>query len=391
MEQLTTRIGIEPGPGLVGRFGETVIVIPRGQAAGSAPAGAVEELLGLAAEVESDRQAPANAIASRLAAWVIGHMSGDAPAFGIVSPDARWHGHVPPWCGVVHDHRGRIDPRGIRRAGPYLGRPDRARHVRSAGDRRRSWPAGTGGAVVRPLGRGSAWAGLRAEPDRGYPRAPRALRGGTGRVRRCPGRCRHCVRGGTGRGRFGRLRVAIVRGDAGTAGADQRPMDQPAADRPQEAWALRAEPRGLPARTRRPPARTRGLPARPADRQPEPADRQPEPADRQPEPADRQPEPADYQPEPPRHQPTMVVWQTDEQDVPPGRAEPPPAPAVQPTTVSPLPPRPTATPVPVGVLTSPDAPPIVLDGVLSSAGNPGKIPRWRAGRLRRFSFRIRTT
>jgi len=30
MEQHTTRIGIEPGPGLVGRFGDTVIVIPRG-------------------------------------------------------------------------------------------------------------------------------------------------------------------------------------------------------------------------------------------------------------------------------------------------------------------------------------------------------------------------
>ena len=86
MEQLTTRIGIEPGPGLVGRFGNTVIVIPRGEAASPAGAGVVQELLGLAAEVGSDRQAPANAIASRLAAWVIGHMSGDAPAFGIVAP-----------------------------------------------------------------------------------------------------------------------------------------------------------------------------------------------------------------------------------------------------------------------------------------------------------------
>ena len=88
MEQLTTRIGIEPGPGLVGRFGETVIVIPRGDEAGSASpaAGVIQELLGLAAEVGSDREASANAIASRLAAWVIGHMSGDAPAFGIVAP-----------------------------------------------------------------------------------------------------------------------------------------------------------------------------------------------------------------------------------------------------------------------------------------------------------------
>src|SRR5689334_20775750 len=88
MEQLTTRIGIEPGPGLVGRFGETVIVIPRGDGAGSASpsAGVTQELLGLAAEVGSDREASANAIASQLAAWVIGHMSGDAPAFGIVAP-----------------------------------------------------------------------------------------------------------------------------------------------------------------------------------------------------------------------------------------------------------------------------------------------------------------
>src|SRR5690242_15865014 len=87
MEQLTTRIGIEPGPGLVGRFGETVIVIPRGDAGVSpAAAGVIQELLGLAAEVGSDREASANAIASQLAAWVIGHMSEDAPAFGIVAP-----------------------------------------------------------------------------------------------------------------------------------------------------------------------------------------------------------------------------------------------------------------------------------------------------------------
>jgi hypothetical protein len=85
MEQLTTRIGIEPGLGLVGRFGDTAIMIPRDQA-GSGSDGSISELLALAAEVGSDRQAPANTIASRLAAWVIGHMSGDAPSFGIVAP-----------------------------------------------------------------------------------------------------------------------------------------------------------------------------------------------------------------------------------------------------------------------------------------------------------------
>src|SRR6201989_1405935 len=92
MEQLTTRIGIEPGPGLVGRFGETVIVIPRGDGPGSASpaAGVTQELLGLAAEVGSDREASANAIASQLAAWVIGHMAGDDPPFGILDP--MWEG-----------------------------------------------------------------------------------------------------------------------------------------------------------------------------------------------------------------------------------------------------------------------------------------------------------
>ena len=85
MEQLTTRIGIEPGLGLVGRFGDTAIMIPRDPGS-SGSDGSISELLALAAEVGSDRQAPANTIASRLAAWVIGHMSGDAPAFGIVAP-----------------------------------------------------------------------------------------------------------------------------------------------------------------------------------------------------------------------------------------------------------------------------------------------------------------
>ena len=32
MEQMTTHVGIEPGRGLVGRFGDTVILIPRGEA-----------------------------------------------------------------------------------------------------------------------------------------------------------------------------------------------------------------------------------------------------------------------------------------------------------------------------------------------------------------------
>jgi hypothetical protein len=86
MEQLTTRIGIEPGRGLVGRFGDTVILIPRDAAAADGADQAVRELLGLAAEVASDRKRPASVIAARLAAWVIGHMPADATAFGMVTP-----------------------------------------------------------------------------------------------------------------------------------------------------------------------------------------------------------------------------------------------------------------------------------------------------------------
>jgi FHA domain len=104
MEQLTTRIGIEPGRGLVGRFGDTVILIPREAAAADGDDEAARELLGLAAEVASDRQRPASVLAARLAAWVIGHMPADAIAFGMVTPVADGvvtflRGAV--WCAVT--------------------------------------------------------------------------------------------------------------------------------------------------------------------------------------------------------------------------------------------------------------------------------------------------
>jgi len=85
MEQMTTHVGIEPGRGLVGRFGDTVILIPRGEEA-AGPDEAARELLDLAAVVASDRQVPPSTIAARLAAWVIGRLAGDALAFGIVVP-----------------------------------------------------------------------------------------------------------------------------------------------------------------------------------------------------------------------------------------------------------------------------------------------------------------
>ncbi len=93
MENMTMQVGIEPGDGLVGRFGDTVILIPAwaggGGATGAAGAGggeAAEELLALAAAIASDRQLAADAIAARLATWVLGRMPGDVIPFGIVVP-----------------------------------------------------------------------------------------------------------------------------------------------------------------------------------------------------------------------------------------------------------------------------------------------------------------
>ena len=86
MEQMAPRIGIEPGSGLVGRFGDTVVLIRRGGPAAADADRSAGELLELAAAVASDRQLPATVIAARLASWVIGHMSDDVTAFGIVAP-----------------------------------------------------------------------------------------------------------------------------------------------------------------------------------------------------------------------------------------------------------------------------------------------------------------
>ena len=102
MEQMTTHVGIEPGRGLVGRFGDTVILIPRSEAPdddSADPDEAARELLDLAAVVASDRQVPPSTIAARLAAWVIGRLAGDPLAFGIV---------VPARDGVVMFLRGAV-------------------------------------------------------------------------------------------------------------------------------------------------------------------------------------------------------------------------------------------------------------------------------------------
>jgi FHA domain len=86
MEELSARIGIEPGGGLVGRFGDTIILIPRAGTEAAGGGEAAGELLALAASVASDRERPASEIAARLAGWVIGRLPEDDMAFGIVAP-----------------------------------------------------------------------------------------------------------------------------------------------------------------------------------------------------------------------------------------------------------------------------------------------------------------
>src|ERR1700689_5773441 len=80
MEQMASRIGIEPGSGLVGRFGDTVVLIRRDPSAAGRADQSAGELLELAAAVASDQQLPAPAIAARPASWVLGHPSGAGPA-----------------------------------------------------------------------------------------------------------------------------------------------------------------------------------------------------------------------------------------------------------------------------------------------------------------------
>jgi hypothetical protein len=341
MEQLTTRIGIEPGPGLVGRFGDTVIVIPRGQA-GPVSVGVTQELLSLAAEVASDRHAPANAIASRLAGWVIGHMSGDAPAFGIVAPIRDGvvmflRGAV--WCTITEGGSTRevsgeqaltwvdmIVPGTFERLaiGAAAGRPVQAEPL---SDLRGGVVPAQGFVLSRTAG--GAGPGYADSGAADFVTAPEEEPAVAAAAAAAPG-------------------SGFGSGSGGFAWPPSEEAPGPPTDRPQEAWALRAEP----------------------------PDQEPEPSNYQPEPANYQPEPSSHQPEPPSHQPTMVV-RTGEHDLAAGRAEP--GPAVQPTTVGPVPPRPTAAPVPVGVLTSSDAPPIVLDRVYVLGREPRQDPAVESG------------
>ena len=328
MEQLTTRIGIEPGPGLVGRFGDTVIVIPRGEAGVSPPsAGVIGELLGLAAEVGSDRQASANAIASRLAAWVIGHMSGDAPAFGIVAPMRDGvimflRGAV--WCTITEGGATRevsgeqaltwvdlIVPGTFERLaiGGSAGRPVQADPL---SDLRAGVVPGQGFVLSRAGGipgpepavaeSGSAF-GL-AEPGPAFAESPGSGAVSASEPEPSP-------------------EPAEAAGDSGGfAWPASEEMPGHATDQPEEPWALRGDT--------------------------------------------------------PNHQPTMVA-RPGEHDMAPSRDESGPAPAVQPTTVAPAMPQPMSTQAPLGVLTSQDGPPIVLDRVYVLGREPQQDPAVESG------------
>ena len=337
MEQLTTRIGIEPGPGLVGRFGDTVIVIPRGEPGVSpAAAGVIGELLGLAAEVGSDPQASANAIASRLAGWVIGHMSGDAPAFGIVAPMRD---------GVIMFLRGAV------------------------------WSTITEGGATREISGEQALTWV----DLIVPGTFERLAIGAAAGRPVQAEPLSDLRGGVVPGQgFVLSRVA------GMPGTPDMPGPEPAVAEPASA----SEPEPAPTPEPAPEPTTEPAPA------PEPAAGGARafgesggfawpPSEEMPGQADSPQEPWGLRAEVPSHQPTMVV-RTGEHELDSSRAEPGPAPAVQPTTVAPaMPPRPgagpAAGPASLGVLTSQDGPPIVLAGVLVLGREPSQDPAVESG------------
>ena len=324
MEQLTTRIGIEPGPGLVGRFGDTVIVIPRDEAGVSpAAAGVIGELLGLAAEVGSDREASANAIASRLAAWVIGHMSGDAPAFGIVAPMRD---------GVIMFLRGAV------------------------------WCTITEGGATREISGEQALTWVDLIVPGTFERL--AIGGAAGRpVQADP---LSDLRGGVVPGQgFVLSRVE------GTPDAPDMPGPEPAVAGSVSASEPERTPTPLPAVAVEPePAvaggDSRGFAWPPSEEMPGQA-------------ADSPQEPWGLRAEVPNHQPTMVV-RTGEHELDSDQAEPAPASVVQPTTVAPaMPPRTAAAQGPLGVLTSQDGPPIVLTGVLVLGREPSQDPAVESG------------
>jgi len=84
MRDATARGGVAAGTGLVGRFGDVVILIP-GDAGADGPA---TELLDLVEAAASEAELPGTVIAARLARWVGGRVPDDDTAFAVVAPVA---------------------------------------------------------------------------------------------------------------------------------------------------------------------------------------------------------------------------------------------------------------------------------------------------------------
>ncbi len=83
MADATVRVGVEAGAGLVGRFGEAVVLVAPDTAADDV---LTDELLDLVETVTSEAGHPGAAIAAGLAAWISGRTPADNSAFGLVVP-----------------------------------------------------------------------------------------------------------------------------------------------------------------------------------------------------------------------------------------------------------------------------------------------------------------